>query len=73
MATQRYDSGTARVKFRDMLEASRRGIDIIIEHYKRNRKRNWMTCALAGAPKRYMRNGSATRTLRVLMRKLGLK
>ena len=35
MATQRYDSGTARVKFRDMLEASRRGIDIIIEHYKR--------------------------------------
>ncbi len=35
MTVQRYDSGTARVKFRDILEASRRGVDIIIEHYKR--------------------------------------
>lgn len=35
MSVQRYDSGTARVKFRDILEASRRGIDVIIEHYKR--------------------------------------
>ncbi len=35
MAVQRYDSGTARLKFRDILEASRRGIDVIIEHYKR--------------------------------------
>jgi prevent-host-death family protein len=35
MAVEHYDSRTARVKFRDMLEASRKGIDIIIEHYRR--------------------------------------